>query len=134
MGVMAEMTMLRLEDLAPFAQARQLARLARELALAARLDEHRAQLAELAQVARVLRVAVTEALQASEPDLELRGLRDAQVVLGELRAGAYDAYLAHALNGACFDALMVDAARTGRALEQAAQSARRRARLRIDEA
>ena len=77
---------------------------------------------------------MTEALRAGEPGGELRRFRDAQVVLGELRAQTYEAYLARAVDGARFDSLMADAARTGRELERAAQSARQRARLRIDEA
>jgi len=133
MGVMAEMTMLRFEDLAPFAEARQLARVTRDLALAAGRDDQRAQLAELASVALAALVAVTEALRAGDPHAELRLFRDGQAVLAELRAQAYDAYLARILDGPRFDALMADAARTGRELERAVQSARRRARLRIDE-
>jgi hypothetical protein len=119
---------------APFAEARQLARLVRDLALAARRDRHRNELGGLASVARATLVAVTEALHAADPHAELRGLRDAQVLLGELRARAYPAFLGGVLDGARFDALMVDAARTGRELDRAIQSARRRARLRIDEA
>ena len=133
MRVMAEMTMLRFEDLAPFAEARQLARVARDLALAAPRDDHRAQLSELASVALAALVAITEALRAGEPHAELRRFRDAQVALAELRAQAYDAYVANVFDGARFDALMADAARCGRELERSTLSARRRARLRIDE-
>ena len=134
MPVTAEMTMLRFEDLAPFAEARQLARVARDLALAAARDDQRAQLSELASVALAALVAVTEALRAGEPHAELRRFRDAQLAIAELRAQAYDAYVDGAVNNACFDALMADAARAGRELERSALSARRRARLRIDEA
>jgi hypothetical protein len=133
MGVMAEMTMLRFEDLAPFAEARQLARVVRDLALAATRDDRRARLSELASVALAVLVSVTEALRAGDPHAELRHFRDAQVVLAELRAQAYDAYMAGVLDGGRFDAIMADAARTGRELEGAVQSARRRARRRIDE-
>jgi hypothetical protein len=134
MPVHAEMTMLRFEDLAPFAEARHLARVTRDLALAARGDDHRIRFAELASVALAALVAVSEGLRAGEPGAELRRFRDAQVALAELRTQAYEAYLAGAFDGARFDTLMADAARCGRELEAAALSARRRARLRIDEA
>jgi len=134
MGVMAEMTMLRLEDLAPFAEARQLARALRELALAARRDDDAAQLGELAKLALAAVVAVTEALRAGDPHGELVRFRDAQLLVTDLRALTYDAFMSGALDGRRFDAVMVDAARTLRELERAGQSARRRARLRIDEA
>jgi hypothetical protein len=130
----AETTPLRFEDLASFAEARHLARAARQLALAARDDDARAALADLTTVARAILASVTYALHANDPQAELRGFRDAQVLLGELRTRAYRAYLDDALDGVRFDRLMADAARTGRELEQAAQAARRRARLRIDEA
>ncbi len=127
------MTMLRFEDLAPFAEARQLARVARDLAANARDVEHRARLHELAAVALATLVGVGEALRAGEPHAELRRFRDSHGALAELRAQAYDAYLANALDGPRFDALMADAARCARELERAALSARRRARLLIDE-
>jgi hypothetical protein len=79
-------------------------------------------------------LAVTEALRAGEPQAELHRFRDAQLAVAELRAQAYDAYVRGAVSGAGFDALMADAARAGRELERSALSARRRARLRIDEA
>ena len=134
MRVMAEMTMLRFEDLAPFAEARQLAREARDLVLASPRDDHRSRLSELASVALATLVATTEALRAGEPHEELRRFRDAQVALAELRAQAYDAYVDGVFDGRRFDTLMADAARCGRELERSALSARRRARLRIDEA
>jgi hypothetical protein len=134
MRTLVDTSRLRFEDLAPFAEARHLARHVRQLALAAHDDFARASLADLTTVARATLASVTEAMHAGDPHLELRGFRDAQVLLGEVRTRAYRAFLGDALDGSRFDQLMADAARTARELERAAQSARQRARQRIDEA
>jgi hypothetical protein len=132
MAVTKEMVLVRLEDVAPFAEARELARLARAFAGAARHADHRVLTADLARTALAVVATIADGLRAGDPREELRRYRQAQLALHELRAQAYDALVVCALADDDFDALMAGSARTLREVEAAITAARQRARRRLD--
>ena len=134
MPVHAEMKMLRFDDIASYAEARQLARQCRELVLATRHVDQRLLLQELTAAAIATLAATAEALRAGAPTDELRHWRDAELLLGEVRVRAYEAYVVDALAAPAFDELMAAAARTRAELDRSAQWSRRRARLAIEAA
>jgi hypothetical protein len=133
MAITQQMVLIRLEDIAPFAEARQLARHARALANAARHADHRAALGELAGTASAVCALVAEALRAGEPRGELTRFRDAELCLMDVRALAYDRYAEGALTQSEFDEVMSESARCLREIGASSVSARRRARRKIDE-
>jgi hypothetical protein len=132
MAITREMVLVQLEDLEPYAEARALARRARELASEARHPDHRATLAALAGTAVALAATVAEALRAWGAAEEARRFRDATALVDELRALAWDAYTVDALAPHAFDELMAATARCRRELDRAVAAARRRALRLID--
>lgn len=133
MAITQQMVLLRMEDIAAFAEARSLVRLARELHEGARRDNARRALAELHVVTVGVAATVAEALRAGEPRTELRWLRDACLALGEVRALAWDAHAAAELTTPRFDELMATTARCLREVLALEVAVRRRARRRLDE-
>jgi hypothetical protein len=131
---MAEMTMLRFDDLAPYAEARQLAHVARDATNLARHADHLSTLRELTALTLLVLGTIAETLRAGDPRLELRGFRGALALLADVRVLAYDAYLIHALPARQFDDLMLAARRCERELARSVASAHRRARLALDAA
>jgi hypothetical protein len=132
MAVTAQMLMIRLEDLEPYAEARGLARACRALAESVRHADHRAIVAELAGTAVAVAACVAEALRAHSPADELRRFRDALELLQLVRGQVYEAYTIEALAPHAFDELMAISARCRDHVDRAALASRRRGLRRLD--
>ena len=129
MAVTREMVLVRLEDLAPYAEARALQRRVEELGRDAPGEPG---LGELALAARAVAATVAEALRAGRCHDEIRRLRDAALALGELRAAAWAALAAGALAARAFDEVMASAARCQRDVARVEAASRHRGRRRVD--
>lgn len=130
MAITQEMVLLRLEDLDAVAEARTLLRRVKaEVCVAeegpALLDLHGAAVAVSALVA--------EALRAFDPREELRRLRETHLALDELRAQVWEGHSKGRLSAALFDELMTGSTRCRCEVHKLAQSARRRARVRLEQ-
>lgn len=132
MAITRQLVLLRMEDIAPFAEARSLVTLAKQLVAGAAGDDDRRLLADLHVSAVAVAATVAEALRAGDPREEIRRLREATMALGELRLSAWDALAGNAVANARFDEVMAASARCRREVEEAEAAARRRGRLSLD--
>jgi hypothetical protein len=132
MAITREMVLLRMEDIAPYAEARALVSTVKSLLETARRDANRRALAELHVAAVAVTAAIAEALRAGDARDEVRRLRDAAFALAELRIRAWEALGSGAIGTARFDDVMARTARCRLEVERLESEARRRGRERID--
>jgi hypothetical protein len=130
MAITQEMVLLRLEDLDVVAEARTLVRRIKEKVCVA---EEGWGLFDLHGSAVAVSALVAEALRAFEPGEELRRLRETHLALDELRVLAWECLSAGQLSVALFDELMTGSTRCRHEVNKLAQSARRRARVRLEQ-
>ena len=123
MAVTQEMVLVRIEDIAAYAEARTLVRAAEGQAGAA---------AGLRVAAQSLCVSVAEALRALSPREEIRRLRDAAGALGDLRARVWASFSEGELEPPAFDDLMAGSARCRAEIDRWESHVRHRARRQID--
>ncbi len=131
MAITREMVLLRMEDIEAFAEARSLVRLARDLASRA-TETTRPLLSAIHMASSGVAAALAEALRAGEPHTEVRRLRDATLALADLRAQAWDALGAGAIDVPRFDQIMTASSRCRREAEQLEIAVRRRARRKLE--
>lgn len=134
MAITRQMVVLRMEDIAPFAEARGLVRLTRDLVATAPDEEARRRRSEMHVAAVTVAAVVAEALRAADARDEVRRLRDAVIALSELRAASWEGLITDALPPPAFDQVMAASARCRHEVDLMETAARRRARERIDRA
>lgn len=132
MAITQQLVILRMDDLAPYAEARVLVQTARDLVAAARSKEARRLLGDIQVAAVAVAAVVAEALRAGEVREEIRRLREAALGVAELRAAAWAAFDGGALQVSRFDMLMATSARCRREVGVLETAARRQAREQID--
>jgi hypothetical protein len=130
--VTQEMVIVRIEDIAAYAEARGLLRGADARLAAAGGAAAGSGLVGLRLTAAALCVAVAEALRAATSREEVRRLRDASMALADLRARIWTTFAEAELDPAGFDELMAAASRCRIEVDRWEAHVRHRARRQID--
>lgn len=127
-----EMVIVRIEDIAAYAEARALLRAADARLRAAGPGGKASGLAGLQLTAAALCAAIAEALRSATSREEVRRLRDASMALAELRARLWSTYAQGLLDPMGFDELMPAVSRCRAEVDRWEAGVRHRARRQID--
>ena len=133
MAVTRDLVLVDMSDIAALAEARALVRLLSDAGVAAPPGPCAASLALVRREAVAVSALLAEGLRARESEEEIRRLRDACMVLSDVRALSWRAVGEGLLSPPMFDELMAVTSRCRREIVAVEVAARRRARRRIDQ-
>jgi hypothetical protein len=127
-----ELVLVRMEDIAALAEARQLVCLTGEVIAATPRGLEENALGELRSVAVTSSAVLLEALRSPSEREMIRRLRHSELAIAELRRLSWELYRRDVIAAELFDELMVATARCHREVEKLEVETRRRARWSID--
>jgi hypothetical protein len=131
-NVTNEMVFFRMEDIGAYAEVRNLVRLTKEIVAATPGGAHDRSFLALKETAETTAAILLDGLQAKEPVVEVRRLREVTIMLIALRDQTWELHAAGLLAAYFFDEIMHTSARCRRETVQLEKNARHRGRRMLD--